>query len=87
MQNISKYIDVEADVLFLKGREEGVEKGVEKGIEKGIEKEHERQLKVFVKNLLVLGILSPQQIAQTADTSLEFVLKMQKDLNDGKRRK
>ncbi len=75
MQNISKYIDVETDVLFLKGREEG------------IEEEHDRQLKVIVKNLLVQGILSPQQIAQTADTSIEFVLKMQKELNDGKRKK
>lgn len=83
MQNILKYIDVENDVLFLRG----VEKGIEEGRKQVIEKENDRFLKVFVKKLLVQGILSPQQIAQATETTVEFVLKMQKDLNDGKRKK
>lgn len=52
----------------------GMKKGIEKGIEKGRKK--------TAKNLLVLGVLTVEQIAQVTELSIEDVRKLQQELQD-----
>ncbi|MBR1638387.1 MAG: hypothetical protein IJ688_03270 [Treponema sp.] len=58
------------------GKAAGIAQGMERGIKQGI------QTKAIdtAKNLLKMNILSPQQIAQATNLSLEAVLELQKEI-------
>jgi predicted transposase YdaD len=77
MENISKYFKEENDYFFVKGREEGREEG----IEKGIEAERLRKDRQFVIALLRSKKHSLQEIAVITDVTLEFVEKINHELN------
>lgn len=66
--------DIQTDELYL----EGIEKGIEKGVEKGIE----RHRHDTVVRGLRTGTLSLEMIANLAGVSLEYVLKVQKELEN-----
>ncbi len=76
--------DIETDELYLegieKGMEKGIEKGMEKGIEKGMEKGVEQQQHETVVAMLRDGILPLEKIARYAGVTLEYVQKVQKEL-------
>jgi flagellar biosynthesis/type III secretory pathway protein FliH len=60
-----------------KGIEQGIEKGMEKGMEKGIEQGIEKSKESFVRNLLANTDLSVSKIAELAETSDDFVVRIQ----------
>ena len=62
-------IDYTEDIYYQTGKLEGIELGQ-------LQKD-----KKFVTNLLKAGTFSPEEIAKLADVSVEFVLKMKKELN------
>ncbi len=68
MDSIAKYIDEEKDVLFLRGKDKAY-----------IEKEQE-----FVQSLLTKTQHTPEQIADIAGVSVEFVKRVQQKLKDNK---
>ena len=70
------HYEIEQDGLYLEGIEKGIEKGIERGIEKGIE---QHQHDTVVRGLHA-GVLSLEMIANLAGVSLEYVLKVQKEL-------
>jgi predicted transposase YdaD len=61
-------MDYEATLDYAK--EQGIEQGIEQGMDKGIEK------------LLNKNILTIEQIADTYDVTIEYVLKIQDRLNE-----
>ena len=62
--------DITKDQLYLTGVEKGVATGMEKGMEKAI------------RNLLLAGILRPEQIAAALQVNLRLVRKVQKALTN-----
>ena len=68
IQDMAKYIDVENDYFFIKGKQEG----------QNIAREKE-QLK-FVKYLLQEGNRTFEQIADIAGTTVDFVKSVQRQL-------
>lgn len=85
MESILKYINQEEDILFKRGKAQGIEKGIEKGIEQGIEqgmtlKELEKN-RIFVTNLLQKSNFSFQQIAEIAVVDISFVEKIALELS------
>ncbi len=60
-----------------KGREKGLEQGLEQGIEQGIEKGIEKA----VRKLLIAGVLSPEEIAGSLEIDLEYVMKIQAQID------
>jgi predicted transposase YdaD len=74
--------DIQTDELYLEGIEKGIEKGIEQGIEKGLEKGIEQQRHDTVVRGLRAGALSLEMIANLAGVSLDYVRKVQKELEN-----
>ncbi len=72
--------DIQKDELFLKGIEQGLEQGIEQGLEQGMAKGMEKEKVNLIKNLLALGSLTINQIALVTETTEEFVLAIQEEL-------
>ena len=68
IQNMAKYIDVENDYFFIKGKQEGQNIA------------REKELTKFVTNLLQKLNLSFEQIADIAGTTVDFVKSVQRQL-------
>lgn len=70
--------DIETDELYL----EGIEKGIEKGLEKGVEKHQHETVVAMLRD----GALSLEKIAEYAGVTLEYVLKVKKELESEAKR-
>ncbi len=69
MESITSFFSDEKDILYIKGKKEGIEKGKKEGVEKGKE--------VFVRNLLSHTDFSLEKIAALADVTVDFVQRIQ----------
>ena len=78
--------DIETDELYLEGIEKGIEKGMEKGIEQGIEQGVEQHQHETVVAMLRDGVLAVEKIAEYAGVTLEYVLKVKKELESEPKR-
>lgn len=82
--------DVETDELYLEGIEKGIERGIEKGVEKGIEKGIEQGVEKHQHETVVAmlrdGVLAAEKIAEYAGVTLEYVLKVKKELESKPKR-
>jgi predicted transposase/invertase (TIGR01784 family) len=67
--------DIEKDILYKRGRQEGVEQGIEQGVEQGIEQEKVRATIKMLKD----DFLTLEQIAKYQDISVEEVLQIKAD--------
>lgn len=56
-------------------------RGMEKGMEKGIEKGEHRKAREMAKRLLGMGI-SPEQVADASELSLEEILELKKKVEN-----
>ena len=63
-----------------RGLEQGLEKGLEQGLEKGLEQGLEKGKENFVRSLLINTDFPASKIAVLAETSEEFVLRVQSSL-------
>ncbi len=76
VQKMPIIYDLTKDIRFKEGVEVGIEKGMEKGIEKGEYKKARTGTILLLKN----GLLSVVTIAEVLDVRLDFVLKIQEEL-------
>ena len=53
-------------------------KGLEKGLEQGMKKGEQKKAVKTAKNLLSMGVLTPEQIAQATGLTTEEIRKLQK---------
>ena len=77
VQNMGIKFDINKDVLFLHGKEQGIEQGIEKGIEQG---EEIGKIKAEISNILNMTAksLESSTIADLLTLNLKFVKKVQK---------
>ena len=76
--------NLEKDIRFKQGIQQGIERGIEQGIEKGIEQGIEKGIEqdklIIVTNLILKTDFSVEKIADLAEVSVDFVLKVKKTL-------
>jgi len=65
------------------GIEEGIDIGMEKGIDIGMEKGRKEARKETARNLLLLNVLTEEQIAQAANLSIEEVMQLKQEMDGG----
>jgi predicted transposase YdaD len=70
-------VDLSKDPMFIEVKEQGREQGIEQGIELATG--------VFVRNMLRANQLSIQEMASIANTSVDFVLKVKKEMESEKK--
>ena len=63
--------------------EVGMEKGIDIGVEKGIDIGREEARKETARNLLLLNVLTDEQIAQAASLSIEAVRQLKREKEGG----
>jgi hypothetical protein len=61
------------------GLQEGLEQGLERGLEQGLQKGRFEANRENAKNLLLLGLLTDEQIAQATGLTLEEILKLKQE--------
>ena len=61
------------------GLQKGLEQGLERGLEQGLQKGRDEAIRDNARNLLLLGILTDEQIAQATGLSLEEILALKKE--------
>ena len=61
------------------GLQKGLEQGLERGLEQGLQKGRDEAIRDNARNLLFLGILTDEQIAQATGLSLEEILALKKE--------
>lgn len=77
MLTISQFFNEEDDVLFKRGERLGEQRGELRGEQRGEQKTKEQ----IVKNLLIKTSMTHQQIAETAEVSVEFVERIVRTIN------
>ena len=70
--------DITTDELYLEGLEKGLEKGLEQGLVEGFEKGLEKGIALELKR----GDLTIKEIAQYFEVSIDFVIAIQKKIQD-----
>jgi predicted transposase YdaD len=78
-------VDLSKDPMFIDIKEEGKKEGLQEGREQGIEQGIELATGVFVRNMLLANLLSIQQMASIANTSVDFVLEIKKEMESEKK--
>jgi hypothetical protein len=68
------------DIIKQEGIKEGIQKGINEGIEKGIKKGIKKGKKETARNLLLLGVLTEEQIAQATGIPIEEVRRLKEDI-------
>ena len=76
---MEKGIDIGRDI----GREEGIDIGREEGREEGMDIGVEKARKETARNLLLLNVLTEEQIAQAANLSIEEVRQLKQEKKGG----
>jgi predicted transposase YdaD len=62
------------------GMEEGIDIGIREGIEKGFKEGLKEARRESARNLLLLNVLTEEQIAQVTNLSLEEVRRMRQEV-------
>lgn len=75
ISNMAIHYDITTDLRY----QEGIEIGIEQGIEQGDLK----RLTKMVRNLLAKGKLSLQEIADVAETDIDFVIAIHNEMQEG----
>lgn len=76
--------DITTDGLYLEGKEEGRLEGKEEGRLEGKEEGREEVTIQMISNALVKGKLTVEEIAEMAEVTVDYVIDIQKHLQDAK---
>jgi hypothetical protein len=81
LEDMSLNYDIQTDLRYLQGKEEGIEKGIEKGIGLGIEQGASKAIHDVVISLLTkFPNWSDTEIAEVANTTLENIARIRREI-------
>jgi hypothetical protein len=85
LEDMSLNYDIQTDLRYLQGKEEGIEKGIEKGIGLGIERGIEQGASKAIHDVVVSLLTkfpnwSDTEIAEVANTTLENISRIRREI-------